>query len=69
MLKKIIAALSLLGLFCSIGVMIGLAGSLETDVIDVEKYMIKTCICLVVLILSVIGVNYTEKDESEYENL
>lgn len=69
MLKKILGTLSILGFFVSIGMMIGLAGSLENDVIDFKEYAIKTVISVTILLLSVIGLRYTDDDESEYKNL
>ena len=69
MIEKFIAAVSVLGLILGIGMMIGLAGGLETDLIDYKSYIIKTGICILILIFSVIGVNYTEKDDSKYEKL
>ena len=68
-MKDVIAAVSALGIIIIVFVMAGIAGGLETDLIDMKQYIIRTAICLVVLILSIVGIGYVEKEEGEYDGL
>ena len=68
-LKDVIAFLSALGIIFVVFVMAGIAGGLETDLIDMKQYILRTAICLAVLILSIVGIGYVEKEEGEYDGL
>ena len=68
-MKDVIAAVSALDIIIVVFVMAGIAGGLETDLIDMKQYIIRTAICLVVLILSIVGIGYVEKEEGEYDGL
>ena len=68
-MKDVIAAVSALGIIIVVFVMAGIAGGLETDLIDMKQCIIRTAICLVVLILSIVGIGYVEKEEGEYDGL
>ena len=68
-MKDVIAAASALGIIIVIFAMAAIAGGLETDLIDMKRYIIRTAICLVVLILSIVGIGYVEKEEGEYDGL
>ena len=68
-MKDVIAVASALGIIIAVFAMAGIAGGLETDLIDMKQYIIRTAICLVVLILSIVGIGYVEKEEGEYDGL
>ena len=68
-MKDVIAVVSALGIIIVVFAMAGIAGGLETDLIDMKQYIIRTAICLVVLILSIVGIGYVEKEEGEYDGL
>ncbi len=68
-MKDVIAVASALGIIIAVFAMAGIAGGLQTDLIDMKQYIIRTAICLVVLILSIAGIGYVEKEEGEYDGL
>lgn len=68
-MKDVIGAASALGIIIVVFTMAGIAGGLETDLIDMKQYIIRTVICLVMLILSIAGIGYVEKEEGEYDGL
>ena len=67
--KEIAASLAAIGFIVVLIVLAGLAGGLENDVIDTERYIRGTLICLAVLGASVAVLNYAEKDENEFDRL
>ena len=70
-ISNTIAAFSFLGLTISLFVMIGTAGAVDCDRLTLKEAVIRCSICMVVLILSAIGLTKMEKaeNESEYDNL
>lgn len=68
-LKDIVMVMSVIGFLTAFIFIIGTAGGLETDSIDMPSYIRRIVICLVLLILSVRGICWSEKDDDEYGNL
>lgn len=68
-LKEIIAGASGITLTVIFFFMLGTVGAVELDNLSIKDALIRTVICFVLMGLSVIGLNYAEKEDDPYANL
>ena len=68
-MKSIIGALSLLGILISLTVIIGTAGAVDCNELEIIDAAKRFGICVAILILSIIGIAKTEQEEDIYGRL
>lgn len=68
-IKSVIGTVSLIFLGVSIFMLIGTAGSVDTDIMNLSEAVKSGIVWLIVLAISTAGIVISERDEDEYGRL